>query len=245
MTYTPIMLREIWEFERDLTHERILELIKQFYAFIFEVTQLHCICGQRGGTDWVFHGIYKKFVYVMGPDGNFVLVTVCLQRYMCTRCHRTITAFPWWLIKGCRYTMHTMVRLIWEHEVLGRSTTEVAVKNGMDPAKFEGYIATYEDQIKRTVPEALRNIEIRTLTVARFGKTRVDGLEDLAVKDLNGLAEFSSKCESITGLPFLQRRIWWKLNVTPKATEKNNHYYGAVPISKYMWFYRKVRLVRP
>ena len=140
MSYTPILLPLIYDIEKLLTHEAILEAVKQFYAFLFDITQLRCHCGQHGGKDWVFHATYKKLVYVKGPDGSLVLVTVCLKRYMCTRCFRTTTAFPRWLIKGCRCTIYTMIRLVWEREVLDRSVLGLAVMNGIDPIMLKRYI---------------------------------------------------------------------------------------------------------
>lgn len=224
----------------------LLGMIKYFYQFEFRVEQLHCKCGQHGTANWVYHGAYFKTVCIRDKHGNFREVRVCLKRYMCLHCHRTITAFPWWLVRGCRFTLPTIIRLMWELNVPeNHSIVHVATKNGIEIKKLEAMKATYERQIMTMTPEGLKNRSMRAITIALFGTRPVAGMERLAVANLSGLAKFVFDCEKATGLPFMQARSWWK-DIKIRSRDKQMKYYsqahGNVASFGYVYpaFYRTV-----
>ena len=237
----PIFLTIIVKFA-ELLNEDMVGMVLYYYEHEFTVRLLRCKCGNFGSCDWVYHGIHVKTVYVYKPDVGFDTVDICLKRFMCTRCGRTVTAFAWWIVRGQRHTLPTMLILLWEgqHSSEGQSVDTICALKGIGLGVYYRILSTYRKQLKgKVVPAAYRGKSLKELTEGYFSETPIEGMEKLAVKTLSGLVSFLADCESKIGYPLMQSKTHWrKEEIKPRTG--HDHFFGAFPGSRYAEFYKGV-----
>lgn len=192
---------------------------------------------------WILHGTYIKKIKVMAYFGGrhctFVEVEVCLRRYQCKETHRTITAFPWWIIRRNEYILPDIMNLLGRNILDGDTAVYICAPLGIDTLAFSAWKETYIEHAIKLLPEALRPMEYKNndvvskeITRRLFEQNSLKGEGDPAI-DLFGL---SAKCARLIGRPFMQSRPHWTKREI-KTRVGHDHFFGSFPGSRYNAFY--------
>lgn len=200
---------------------------------------------------WIYHGSLIKeiiiFLHFGAENEEPVHLLICLKRYQNEDTDRTLTAFPAWLIRWNKYTLLTILRLLWMNLVDGEKVSSICDRFNISEKVFYRWKRVYKAQVMEMLPMAMQpeknsngssdNSVLQAVTVALLGEDSAEGLEFLSIAH-KGLANVVAAFKAVVGLPLMQARNHWKKkqeDIRSRATHRTFH--GIFPGSIFKGFY--------